>query len=251
MEPKHPVSIGHAMPDLSQTIFDVIDQVVVAATVPDVWAIYLNAAKEVGLHYALASFLPHEGDSNIRSIACVLPKGCLEGYVSNELLAGDLVADLIRSSTHSFEWQLSDWDVAKMTPIQRRWREHCMTFKILHGICVLDFRPGENLQLSTYGPAGKLPDHDRLALYFAGQEVLHRLREIGAADPAAAMALSRRERQCLEWAAAGKTDWEIGHILSLSEKTVNVYIDRAKGKFGVKSRAQAIVLAAKAGIINI
>jgi DNA-binding CsgD family transcriptional regulator len=239
------------MPDLSHQIFDVIDKVVVAATVSDVLKIYLDAAKGVGLPYALASFLPQEADTNIRTIASVLPKGCLEGYLGNTLFAGDMVADLIRHSTHSFEWSLSDWDVAKMTPVQRRWREHCLTFGIEHGISILDFRPGEGMQLGSYGPPGRLLDHDRLALYFAGQEVLHRMREIGATDTATAMTLSRRERQCLEWAAAGKTDWEIGHILSLSEKTVNVYIDRAKSKFGVKSRAQAIVLAAKAGAIDI
>jgi DNA-binding CsgD family transcriptional regulator len=239
------------MPDLSQNIFDIIDRVVVAATVQDVLDVYLGATKNVGLNYALASFLPHEADTSVRSVASVLPKGCLEGYISNELYAGDLVAEMIRTKTHSFEWRLSDWDVTKMSPIQRRWREHCQTFGLQHGLCVLDFRPGEGMQLGTYGLEGTLLDHDRLALYFAGQEVLHRLREIGATGQAATMALSRRERQCLEWAAAGKTDWEIGHILSLSEKTVNVYIDRAKGKFGVKSRAQAIVLAAKAGAIHI
>jgi DNA-binding CsgD family transcriptional regulator len=245
------VRIGYVMPDLSHKIFDLIDKVVVATTVSDVLNVYLHAAKDVGLRYVQAGFLPHEADTNIRSIASVLPKGCLEGYLSNELFAGDMVAELMRNTTHSFEWALSDWNVAEMTPLQRRWREHCLTFGIEHGVCVLDFRPGESMQLGTFGPAGRLLDHDRMALFFAGQEVLHRLREIGAADTASAAALSRRERQCLEWAAAGKTDWEIGHILSLSEKTVNVYIDRAKGKFGVKSRAQAIVLAAKTGAINI
>ena len=48
--------------------------------------------------------------------------------------------------------------------------------------------------------------------------------------------LSKRERECLEWASAGKSDREIGEILSLSEKTVSTYMQRAKRHFGVATR---------------
>ena len=84
-----------------------------------------------------------------------------------------------------------------------------------------------------------------------GHEVIHRLRELNSPErPANTIWLSERERQCLEWAAAGKTDWEIGQILSLSEKTVNVYVSRAKTKFQVKTRAQAILKAVKLNAIR-
>ena len=35
--------------------------------------------------------------------------------------------------------------------------------------------------------------------------------------------LSGRELQCLEWVSAGKTSWEIGLIIGLTERTVNFY----------------------------
>src|SRR5207237_7436431 len=54
-------------------------------------------------------------------------------------------------------------------------------------------------------------------------------------------ALSPREREVLQWAAVGKSDWEIGEILSISEKTANAHMERIKRKYGVKSRVQAVV----------
>lgn len=56
-------------------------------------------------------------------------------------------------------------------------------------------------------------------------------------------ALSRRERQCLELAAQGKSDWVIGQILGISERTARAYIERAMTRFRVASRIQAIVQA--------
>ena len=61
---------------------------------------------------------------------------------------------------------------------------------------------------------------------------------------------STRERECLQWYAAGKSEWEIGEILSISEKTANTYLERAKQKFGVATRKQAIVAALRDGVIQ-
>lgn len=53
--------------------------------------------------------------------------------------------------------------------------------------------------------------------------------------------LSRRERQCLELAAQGKSDWAAGKILGISERTVRNHIEFAKRRLGVATRVQAIV----------
>lgn len=63
------------------------------------------------------------------------------------------------------------------------------------------------------------------------------------AAPRPARRLSRRERECLELAARGKSDWVIGQILGISERTAHKYIERAKRRYGVTSRTQAIVQA--------
>lgn len=52
--------------------------------------------------------------------------------------------------------------------------------------------------------------------------------------------LTSRECQCLGWASQGKTDWEIGRILSISPRTVGTHIDNARAKLGASNRASAI-----------
>jgi DNA-binding CsgD family transcriptional regulator len=61
--------------------------------------------------------------------------------------------------------------------------------------------------------------------------------------------LTQRERECLTLAALGKTDWEIGHVLKLSEFTVHTHIEQAKRRLGVATRMQAVVLALMCGAI--
>lgn len=62
--------------------------------------------------------------------------------------------------------------------------------------------------------------------------------------------LSPRERECLEWAAAGKSGWEISRILSISENTVIFHFNNAKRKLDAVNRRQAIARAISNGLIH-
>jgi len=66
-----------------------------------------------------------------------------------------------------------------------------------------------------------------------------------------AVKLTPRQRECLLWVRAGKTDWEIGKILNLSEHTVADYIDAARKRLGVKNRTQAVIEAIARRLIPI
>jgi LuxR family transcriptional regulator, quorum-sensing system regulator BjaR1 len=52
--------------------------------------------------------------------------------------------------------------------------------------------------------------------------------------------MTPREIECLRWVATGKTDPEIGEILSISATTVKFHVDRARTKLGSRTRAQAV-----------
>lgn len=63
--------------------------------------------------------------------------------------------------------------------------------------------------------------------------------------------LSPRELECLEWAAHGKSAWEIGRLLNISRRTAAFHLDNAKTKFGVRTICQAVAkLAACKSTIN-
>lgn len=83
------------------------------------------------------------------------------------------------------------------------------------------------------------------AAYLFGR--LSEIREMRAPMPAA---LSRREIECLHWAAAGKTTTEMAKILDLSEYTVNHYLSRATRKLDSVNRVQTVAKAIRAGLIN-
>lgn len=65
------------------------------------------------------------------------------------------------------------------------------------------------------------------------------------------IALSRREVECLRWAAVGKTDLEIGMIISRSRATIRFHIHNATTKLDAVSRSQAVFKAAQLGFISL
>jgi DNA-binding CsgD family transcriptional regulator len=62
--------------------------------------------------------------------------------------------------------------------------------------------------------------------------------------------LSKREVECLRWAAIGKTDREIGMIIGLSHATVRYHIHRAGEKLNSVNRAQTIFKAGQLGYLG-
>ncbi|MFO1412924.1 MAG: helix-turn-helix transcriptional regulator [Burkholderiales bacterium] len=61
----------------------------------------------------------------------------------------------------------------------------------------------------------------------------------GAAAPA--VPLSRREREVLDWVAAGKTDAQAAAILGISVRTVQKHLENSYVKLGVEGRTAAVM----------
>jgi LuxR family quorum-sensing system transcriptional regulator CciR len=64
----------------------------------------------------------------------------------------------------------------------------------------------------------------------------------GSFAPSERPHLSRREIECLQLVAIGKTDWEIAAILGISVQTARQYVKRARRAYDVVSRTQLVVL---------
>ncbi len=63
--------------------------------------------------------------------------------------------------------------------------------------------------------------------------------------------LSKREVECLRWAAIGKTDMEISMIMSRSRATVRFHIHNAATKLNAVNRSQTVFKAAQLGYISL
>lgn len=126
---------------------------------------------------------------------------------------------------------------------------------------------GAAIVCPTYLPGGVIgaviwatPDQafDVRAAFDANAAALHSLalRFVATYEDAVAGAsetparLTRREIQCLKWAAAGKTDAEIGQIVAISLPTVRFHVTNAARKLRVSGRSQAIQRAATLGYIG-
>jgi len=71
-------------------------------------------------------------------------------------------------------------------------------------------------------------------------------------DPLAApeVELSPRQRECLQWAAIGKSSRQIGEIFDYDTETVMEHLNSACGKLGVTAQEQAVHEAIRRGLIE-
>ena len=72
--------------------------------------------------------------------------------------------------------------------------------------------------------------------------------QIDTSAPQEFAALTAREREILDWIARGETNAQIAHCLRIAEKTVRNHVTSVFSKLGAQHRAQAIVMARKAGL---
>ncbi len=74
--------------------------------------------------------------------------------------------------------------------------------------------------------------------------------DVQAKLPLPAVRLSRREEECLNWAARGKTAEEIGNVMNLGLTTVKAHLDTARHKLHCMNLTQAIAVAVATGVIS-
>jgi DNA-binding CsgD family transcriptional regulator len=61
--------------------------------------------------------------------------------------------------------------------------------------------------------------------------------------------LSPREIECLQWAAAGKSDADIARLVGIRPATAHFHIEEAKKRLGVKTRVEAVAVGVLHGLI--
>ena len=71
-----------------------------------------------------------------------------------------------------------------------------------------------------------------------------------AARESGAPALTPREIESLRWTMDGKTAWEVGNILGISERTAVLHVNNAMHKLGCINKHQAVLKALRLGLIR-
>jgi LuxR family quorum-sensing system transcriptional regulator CciR len=109
----------------------------------------------------------------------------------------------------------------------------------VHGSCSFACPSGEPL------PEGHLPLLQLVGAF--SFEAARRIRRVPETQPAPR--LTDRQRECVIWAARGKSDWEISRILGVSHETVIRHLKQARERYGVAKRTLLAVHALFDGTI--
>ena len=62
--------------------------------------------------------------------------------------------------------------------------------------------------------------------------------------------LTPRELECLRWTMDGKTAWEVGEILGISERTAVLHLNNGMHKLDCTNKHQAVLKALRLGLIR-
>ena len=63
-------------------------------------------------------------------------------------------------------------------------------------------------------------------------------------------ALTPRELEALRWTMDGKTAWEVGVVLGITERTAVLHVTNAMHKLGCVNKHQAVLKALRLGLIH-
>ena len=181
-----------------------------------------------------------------------LPAGYVADYNAFEWDKIDPVVQQIHSTRRPFRW--SDiCTTSGLTGRQKIFLEQCRELGVHSGITIPFHGPGTQVDLISLSLRDqKEADPDRMGvLYAASAQYWMKYGELTDKPATDVPRLTAKELECLRWCKEGKTNWEIGEILSTSEKTVEFHLSNAIRKLGASNRITAVVIGIRFGLISL
>lgn len=181
------------------------------------------------------------------------PRAWTQRFIATDLYRRDPVHQAAARSVTGFAWSRLD-EFGPIAPQQRQMLDDARLEGLGEGFTVPLRAPAARLASFSVAMAGSdpLPTGSLMAAeYLAHMAYGQALRLVRTLDPARRVALSRRQTECVALVAQGKTDWEIGRILGLSEETITKYLAAARQRFGVATRTQLAIAALDQGLLGI
>lgn len=240
------------MEPVTQVVLDVVEQFEKLETSEAVWNHFLLFAKQFGFQFGVLFDLPGPHERLEETMVCLSgPDGWPERYFAQDYVSRDPLVLQSAQSPDPYMWGELLTNPAYNSG-QTRILHEAAEFGMQNGFAVpiLSMQYGMTL-VTVSGSPKKLSTRDRAELQLAAISAHARIRELHPRKRRLPPLppLSPRERECLAWSAAGKSDWEIGEILSISERTAYAHIENIRRKYGVATRHQAIVFGLRSGAI--
>jgi LuxR family quorum sensing-dependent transcriptional regulator len=240
--------------ELDETL-DFIRNVERAKSPSEVCQAILKAVQRYGFQNILAGTIPLPGSTKPQQESHVVlhdwPAGWWDRYFSQGYLFADPAIRRVTMSPAPFLWDELD-PLCRDNPKAARVMDEAADFRLKSGFTVpLVTLEGEVAGFTIAGERVEMPPHARgmlalLATYALG----HSLNLMIKSAQAKQVRITNREREVLQWVATGKTEWEVGEILDISEHTVDKFLRSARMKLGARTSTQAIAEAFRLHIIS-
>jgi LuxR family quorum-sensing system transcriptional regulator CciR len=180
------------------------------------------------------------------------PDGWAEWFDEQSLGATDPVHRASNITSVGFAWSKLP-DMIALTPMDRRVLELARREGIGEGFTVPAHVPGEAHGSCSFAcvPGERFADEHQALLQLVGAfafEAARRMRRTRFSP--GPIQLTDRQRDCVMWAARGKSDWEIAKVLGISEATVGEHLRHAYERYGVGKRTLVAIHALFDGTIG-
>jgi LuxR family transcriptional regulator, quorum-sensing system regulator BjaR1 len=238
------------MSALLRTAFDLLEGLDQAHGAEDLGRRYFDKLKPFGFGaiFARAHALDPD-DAREHIYYRETPKGWDQVYSARGFAQVNFVTHAARRTARPFIWSEAKpkgTDSPLVKANDEMW-DVLHAFGLEDGVAVPSHTPSSVtvLSLATFKNV-EIPPDRRKAIVLSSHYVHDRLRELEE-PPFKRVQLTPRERDCLAFAAEGKSDWDIGQILGIAQSTVHAHVENAKRKLRVKTRMQAVAKLARAG----
>ncbi|MGU3359192.1 autoinducer binding domain-containing protein [Methylobacterium sp. M6A4_1b] len=225
------------------------------ASADDVGRLLVDEFAAFGVSHAMAGMVPRKGTPSRQQHGHVLvntfPAAWSRRYLARGYAFHDPTVRHLADTTVPFAWS----DLRERFGDDagaRRVMEEAGDFSLRDGVTVpLMTLDGEMAGFSLSGERLAMNPGDRPMLHLIATYAFgHLLRLRGPAASARTAKLAPREREALQWAAEGKTDWEIGEVMGISTHGVDFHLRSARTKLGTTNRTQAVAVALRRGLIT-
>lgn len=213
-------------------------------SIADLASLFDAFARDLGFRYH--ALVPHlfGAAPNADSLVFVnYPPAWVETFLTRGYHRDDPVHRTCQETLSGFAWEQMPRFIS-LDPRQIEIVEQGIKVGLGAGYTVPLHLPGFHGASCSFAtrPGLALPDHAGPAAECGARIVLEQAQRIlGDKRWFARPRLTPRQRECTELMMLGKTDWEIGRILGISEDTVTKYLDAARQRYGVMRRTQLAV----------
>lgn len=178
------------------------------------------------------------------------PSGYLDTYKSERWDRIDPVVQRVQSARAPFKW--SDTHLrGGFSKEQSVFFEKCRELGVHSGITIPIKGPGAEIDLISlsFRTFDRSPPAAMTHIYMLSIQYWLKYCELIDRRECGTIPLTAQEVECLRWCKEGKTNWEIGEILRISEKTVEFHLSNGMRKLGASNRITAVIMAIKSGLI--